>query len=220
MTTIKIWGDFACPFCYMGDTRLEKVMEKMNLGPEEVKIEYKAYELDKEAPEIPVDTMQQHFMKEHTLTAEEAAEQMEHIIRLASHLGLVYNLEGVKVCSTLDAHRLMKLCAERYDAAMVEKLNFALFKANFTDNLMLSDREVLEKIATGVGMKREEVTEILDSDKYTEAVRADEKEIEERDLEFIPYMLFGDGEYLQGVMSNGALQNAIDANIEGAEARI
>lgn len=215
MTTIKIWGDFACPFCCIGETRLEQVIEKLNLAASDVKIEFKAYELDVDAPAEPVETMQQHFMKEHSLTAEEAMAQMHHISKLALRIGLRYNLEGVKVCSTFDAHRLMKYCTANYEQEMLVKLNFALFKANFTDNLMLSDRGVLAEVASGVGMDGGKVAEFLVTEEYASEVRGDEAEAEASNLEFIPYMLFENGEVLQGVMSNGALKDAIRGLVGG-----
>lgn len=205
---IEIWGDFACPFCYMEETRLEQVAAKSGIS-EKIEIEFKAYELDPKSPVIPRHSMQYSFEKGHDLTPEEALKQMAQITRLASHLGLEYHLEGVKVCNTLDAHRLMKYCAAKYDHATVIKLNFALFKANFTENQMLSDHNVLKGIATSVGMDAEGVETLLSGTEYTAEVRADEAAADKMDLEYIPYMLFPGGKVLQGVMSNGAIKQAL-----------
>lgn len=205
---IKIWGDFACPFCYMGETSLEKVIEGM---PErmDVEIEFKAFELDAKAPATPVQTMTEHFMTEHKETEEEATKQIEHIIKMASRVGLDYNLKDAKVCSTFDAHRLMKFAAESTSSDNVVKLNFALFKANFIDNKLLSDRKVLTEIGESVGLDGKEIEAMFATDRYTEAIRQDEAELEEKKFDYIPYMLFDDGTVLQGVISIGALKKTL-----------
>lgn len=211
---ITIWGDFACPFCYMGETLLESVIsESSEESNDNIEVEYRAYQLDKDSPEIPVETMEEHFCKEHNLTSEEARQQMERITKMAARAGLEYNLAGVKVCNTLDAHRLMNLAYDVADNAVVKKLNFGLFHANFIENKLLSDHNVLKGIALDAGLDSAAVDATLGSDKYAESVYADEKEAEAFDLEYVPYMRFSDGRILQGVISKGAMRKALDPDV-------
>lgn len=205
---ITVWGDFACPFCYMGETTLETVLEGVP-GGENVEIEFRAYELDPKAPAVPMESMTQHFMTAHNETEEEATKQIEHITKMASRVGLDYSLKDAKVCSTFDAHRLMKYAAENTDRENVVKLNFALFKANFIDNKLLSDRNVLVEIGESVGLDGKAVEAMFATDRYTEAIRRDEAELDEKKFDYIPYMLFDDGAVLQGVISVGALKKAV-----------
>lgn len=206
---ITIWGDFACPFCYLGETQLEKVIK--DLGKEkDVRIRFKAYQLDPEAPLVPVETMTEHFMAAHEQSEEEARKQMDQVERMASRAGLKYNLAGVQVCSTFDAHRLMKYAQATASYETVLRLNFALFRANFVENLRLSDREVLADIAASVGIKHDEAESILNSEAYAEEVKADVAALNGReDFEYVPYMVFEGGQVLQGVVSPGALKKAL-----------
>lgn len=205
---VKIWGDYACPFCYMGETMLEDVIEKMT-DNKDVEIDLRAFELNPNAPVSPEETMTQHFMREHGLTREEAEKQMVHITKMASRIGLEYNLKDVKVCSTFDAHRLMKFAKDNANEEVVKKLNFALFKANFVDTRQLSDREVLIEVGESVGLDGKEMAAMFASDQYTDAIRDDEGELEEKDFKFIPYMEFEDGTVLQGVVTPGPLKRAL-----------
>ena len=189
---IRIWADFACPFCYMGETQLKKIITENGLE-DSVELEYKAYELDPEAPVVPVESMKDHFASSHDITPDEAEKEMEHIAKMASRQNLTYNMEGVKVCSTFDAHRLVKYAKDNLDDGKVVELCFKLFKANFTENLALSDRETLARIGSEAGLDSEKVLDMLAGDSYKEAVRADEAEAERRDLEYIPYLLLEDG---------------------------
>ena len=42
---IVYWSDYACPYCYIGETRLKKAIKKLGLE-NEVEIETQAFELD------------------------------------------------------------------------------------------------------------------------------------------------------------------------------
>lgn len=209
---ITIWSDFACPFCYLGETLLRQVVDEsgrrlsLSGGDDAVEVEFRAYELDPKAPREPAVNMEEHFVTAHGVTDEQAREQIALITKMGSRAGLDYRLEGMKVCSTLDAHRLLKYAIAQGDTEQVLRLNYSLFKANFTDNLLLSDHDVLCRIAEDCGYDGGAVRELLSGDEYKEAVRADEAEADAFDLEFVPYMRFSDGTVLQGVLSKGKLR--------------
>lgn len=206
---ITIWGDFACPFCYLGETQLLKVIDELNLS-DKAQIGFRAYELNPDAPVIPTETMLRHYMSEHGSTSEEAESSMERITRMASRVGLDYNLNDVQVCNTFDAHRLLQYAQDVATQETVLKLNFRIYHANFVENLRISDAAVLVSIAEECGLQKEAVEELLAGDKYGDKVRAQEKEIDERaDFELIPYMLFNDSTVLQGVLSTGAIKKVI-----------
>ena len=206
---IKIWADYACPYSYMGETQLMDIIAKQGLS-DSVKIRFLSYQLDPKAPEVPVETMTQHFMDGHKFTAEETAHLMERITKMAARLGLDYKLATTQVCSTYDAHRLMEYAQAKVSQESYIKLNFALFHANFIENLRLSDHAVLLSIAEKCGLDKGAVKEVLESDMYGDQVRAEEKEVDERrDFDLIPYIVFNDKTVLQGVISPGAMKKAL-----------
>ena len=206
---IKIWADFACPYSYMGEKQLMDIIEKQDLT-DKISLRFLAYQLDPKAPVVPVETMTQHFMDGHKFTAEETEHLMERITKMASRVGLDYKLASTQVCSTYDAHRLMVYVQETVSQAVAIDLNFALFHANFIENLRLSDHNVLLSIAEKCGLNSDEVKAVLDSDLYGDRVRAEEKEVDERkDFDLIPYMVFNDTTVLQGVISPGAMKKAL-----------
>ncbi len=205
---IKIWGDFACPFCYIGETQLEKIIKDSE--KKDVTIQFMAYQLDPEAPVIPVESMTQHFMTDHELSEEDAKKQMERITKMASRVGLDYNLASVQVCNTFDAHRLMKYAQDSASQETVIKLNFKLFHANFVENLRLSDHGVLLSIAEMCGLDRNSVETVLSSEMYADQVRSEVKALNENeDFEFVPFMVFDEDTILQGVVSPGAMKKAL-----------
>lgn len=213
---IRVWSDFACPFCWLGETQLSAVAAERGLRitatpePGDIELEFHAYELDPQAPATPTEDITEHFMKAHSLDREAAEAQIVRITKMAARAGLDYHLPGVKVCSTFDAHRLMKYALAHGGGERMLRLNHALFKANFEDNELLSDRSVLERIARSCGYDGEDVRRMLASDEYTAEVRADEAAAEASDLELIPYLRFADGRVLQGAFSRTAVRRALD----------
>ena len=206
---IKIWADFACPYSYLGEKQLMDIIEKEGLA-DKVSIRFLSYQLDPSAPVIPVETMTQHFMDGHKFTLEETEHLMERITKMASRVGLDYKLATTQVCSTFDAHRLMEYARTVASQETVIKLNFALFHANFIENLRLSDHDVLLSIAENCGLDKTAVQTVLESDEYGDQVKAEEKEVDERkDFDLIPYMVFDDSTVLQGVISPGAMKKAL-----------
>lgn len=207
---IKIWADFACPYSYMGEKQLMDIIEKEGLFSK-VKIQFLSYQLDPNAPVIPTETMTQHFMDGHAYTAEQTMHLMERITTMASRVGLDYKLATTQVCNTFDAHRLMDYAQSGvYSQETVINFNFALFHANFIENLRLSDHGVLLSIAEKCGLDAVAVKAVLESEKYGDQVKTEEQEVDQRkDFDLIPYMVFNDSTVLQGVISPGAMKKAL-----------
>ena len=209
---IKIWADFACPYSYIGETQLMEII-KQHGDSDNVNIRFLSYQLDPNAPVIPTESMTQHFMDGHKFTLEQTEHLMERITAMAARVGLDYKLATTQVCSTFDAHRLMEYAQENTSKETAIKLNFALFHANFIENLRLSDHDVLLSIAGKCGLDTTAVKNILESDAYGEQVKAEENEIDQRkDFDLIPYMLFNNSTALQGVISPGAMKKALFGN--------
>lgn len=212
MMTLTIWSDFACPYCYIGETRLQNAIKEMGLE-DQVNIDYRAFELDPEAPKEVTGPTPERFAKKYRISLEEAKEQIEHISALGRELGIDFNYATTQYSNTRDAHRLMKLAEAKYSREVVELLNEALFKAYFVENLVLADHSVLLAKAVASGMDEAEVKEVLDSDKYADEVRFDEREAQMRGVHGVPYIVFNGEFAVPGAMTEegfrAALQRAV-----------
>ncbi|MDE6461066.1 MAG: DsbA family oxidoreductase [Paramuribaculum sp.] len=212
MMTLTIWSDFACPYCYIGETRLERAIEELGLK-NDVQIDYRAFELDPTASKEVVSSTPERFAMKYRLTLEGAKEQIEQISNLGKELGIDFRYATTQYSNTRDAHRLMKLAEEKYDRDTVARLNEALFKAYFVENLVLADHKVLLDKAMGVGMKEDEVKEVLNSDKYDDEVRFDEREAAMRGVHGVPYIMFGSDFAVPGAMSIDGFKSALEREL-------
>ena len=213
MITLTIWSDFACPYCYIGETRLEKAIEELGVK-DEVRIDYRAYELDPTAPKEVVSSTPERFAKKYRLSIDGAKEQIEQISSLGRELGIDFRYATTQYSNTRDAHRLMKLAEAKYDRETVGKLNEALFAAYFTENLELSDHKVLLDKAVGVGMKADDVKEVLESDKYDDEVRFDEREAQMRGVHGVPYIVFNGSFAVPGAMTTEGFKSALERELK------
>lgn len=213
MITLTIWSDFACPYCYIGETRLEKAIEELGVK-DEVQIDYRAFELDPEASKEVVSSTPERFAKKYRLSLEEAKEQIEHISQLGRELGIDFRYATTQYSNTRDAHRLMKLAEAKYDRATVGRLNEFLFKAYFIENLVLADHSVLLAKAVEAGMEEKEVKEVLESDKYDDEVRFDEREAMMRGVHGVPYIVFNGDFAVPGALTLDGFKSAIERTMK------
>lgn len=215
MMTITIWSDFACPYCYIGEARLEKAIKEMGMT-DNVTIDYRAFELDPTAPKEVTTTTPERFAMKYRLSVPEAKQQIEHISSLGREEGIDFRYATTRYSNTFDSHRLMKLAEAEYDRATVEKLNHLLFDAYFTKNLVLADHNVLLAVGKEAGMAEDKIKAVLESDKYADEVRFDEREAQMRGVRGVPYMVFNGEFAIPGAMTVDGLKSAL----ERAERRI
>ena len=211
--TLTIWSDFACPYCYIGETRLQKAINELGLD-DEVTVDFRAFELDPTAPKEVTTTTPERFAMKYRLSVDAAKQQIEQISDLGRELGIDFNYMTTQYSNTRDAHRLMKLAEDKYDRATVGRLNEALFAAYFTENLVLADHRVLLEKAVGVGMDEKEVREVLESNKYDDEVRFDEREAGMRGIHGVPYIVFNGSFAVPGAMSVDGFKNALERELK------
>ena len=140
----------------------------------------------------------------------------------AEKAGLELNLESIaRTPNTLDAHRLIHWAGiEGLQIEVVSKL----FTSYFTDGLDLGKHSVLANVASSVGMNRQMVLNLLESD-------ADIKDIQARDGQFrnmgisgVPCFIVDGRHVVQGSQPSELWLNVIDevmeklANPESSEA--
>lgn len=219
MKTIMIWSDFACPFCYIGEKRLQDAIEELGLK-KEFNLVYRAFELNRNAPKETTETIPELIAKKYNLSAEEAAKRVEEIDKAGNEAGLVFRYATAKSSNTLDAHRLMKFAEDKYGEKVASALNEGLFEAYFTDNRRLSDHKVLMQLAVNAGMPTEEVSRVLNSKHYTEQVRHDENEAEHLGVRGVPFIVFDNKIAVPGAISTDDFKKVLKEIINDSEGEV
>ncbi len=193
---IEIWSDIACPFCYIGKRKLEAALAQFP-HKDKVELVWNSYELD---PELPKEALESkiygYFADKHNMSVNEAHETMERTAALAKEVGLNFDYDNLIVANTSDALRLVKLAKESGLATEAEEV---LFDAYFAKGEDVSDKNVLVKLGTKIGLKEDDILKMLDSDKYLNEIKKDIAYSENvLNLEYIPFYVFNNEQMVQG----------------------
>jgi predicted DsbA family dithiol-disulfide isomerase len=185
---VEIWSDIVCPWCYIGKRRFEKALASFEHAGE-VDIRWRSFELDPRAPFRRPKPMATHLAAKYGMTLEQAEARLEDLNKLAAADGLVYDLANTQGGNTFDAHRLIHL-GHTQDPATGGAVKEALLKAYFTDLLPITEPDVLLEIGVGTGLDREEVSDLLASDRFAADVRRDEAEAASLGCTGVPFFVF------------------------------
>ena len=200
---IEIWSDYACPFCYIGEKRLEKALADVSNN---IDIEFKSFELDPAASREVVSDTVDRFAIKYGMSKEDAAHRIEQISMMGRREGIDFKYVSTRYTNTFDSLRLTKLAQKHGHNEIITKL----FDAYFTKNLELSNHHVLKKIAAECGLDENEVDELLKGDKYADEVRNDEREAAMLGIHGVPYFVINGKYGLSGAQPVEVLKQAIN----------
>ena len=215
MININIFSDFACPWCYIGEKRLEDAITKLGMNGD-VNIYYHSFELDPNAPVDSKITSAERIASKYNLPLERAKKKVAQIDNVGKELGLDFNYSGAIPTNTFDAHRLMKLAEQSYDTLTVQKVNKGLFDAYFTRNLLISDPKVLIEIGTNAGINESDIRNMLESDQFKEDVRNDENQAHNLGISGVPFIILDGKVAIPGAISTEDFMEAI-VNVNNAK---
>lgn len=185
---IEVWSDYVCPFCYIGKRKLEIALDQFEYK-EEVKIEFKSFELDPYAPKKYDKNIHELIAEKYGMPVEQAKMSHKQLTEQAKSVGLTYNFDKMTPTNTLDAHRLFQYAKANGKGHEAEEL---ILKAYFTDSLNISDLDVLGSIALQAGLDQEKTLTVLNSDLYKKEVREDEQLASKLNITGVPYFVFND----------------------------
>ena len=209
------WSDYACPYCYIGEARLKKAIRE--LGAENrVTLEMKAFQLDPYAGEKATGDTLTRFAHKYGLTKEAAAQQIEGISQLGIDEGLDFKYATTLFTNTMDAHRLTKLAQRR---GVADKVIESLFRAYFSDNLELANKELLQRIGEEAGLDAKEVRELLSSDRFQDEVLRDEEEAAMNGIHAVPFFVVGDRYGISGAQSVAGMKATLEKALQEEQQR-
>ncbi|MGH8215292.1 MAG: DsbA family oxidoreductase [Rhodanobacteraceae bacterium] len=181
---IDFVSDVACPWCAVGLASLQQALAVLD-GTVQAEIHLQPFELD---PHLPLEgeDADQRLMRKYGIGEAQLEENRRVIRDRAAPLGVAINTRrGSRVWNTFDAHRLLHWAGTQ-DRERALALKQALFRAYFSDEENVADREVLVRIAAGVGLDAAQARSVLESDAYAGEVRAQEQRYQQAGIHSVP----------------------------------
>ena len=190
---IDFVSDVACPWCAVGLASLQQALAKLD-GRIEADVHLQPFELSPDMPFEGEDAVD-HIMHKYGISEAQSEANRKALRERAAAVGFAYNMQrGSRVWNTFDAHRLLHW-AGLQDSGKAVALKQALFRAYFTDNENVADRDVLVRIAGDTGLDADEARRMLESDRYADDIRTQERHWQQAGIHSVPAAIVN-GQYL------------------------
>jgi len=212
---VEIYSDIVCPWCYIGERRLERALADFP-GRDEIEVVYRPFQLDPAAPEHPVP-MADHLRAKFGHRVEEI---QAHVTGAAAGEGIRMRFDDAVVVNTLSAHRVLRLAELEHGAPTQRAVAEKLFEAYFERAANISDPEVLASLAGAAGMDPVRVREYLSSLKGVEETLADLRAAVDLGVRAVPTFVF-DGRFaVEGAQPASTLLAVLERLSTRAEAEV
>jgi len=203
---IHIWSDIVCPWCYLGKRRFEHALALFDHRGE-VQVTHRSFQLDPSRPRHETTNRRAMLKAKYHLTDDKVQEMDARMERLAEIEGLEYHLgDSGQTGNTLDAHQLLQLGKDRgVQDAVIERL----YRAYFTEQRSVFDRDSLVTLAGESGLDEAEARDALERDAYVKAVEADVNEARSLGVNGVPFFVVDRRYGLSGAQATDVFTEAL-----------
>lgn len=191
--TLKIdfVSDVVCPWCAIGLKSLEQALQQLN-GDVSAELHFQPFELNPQMVTEGEDVAE-HLAHKYGSTPEQMAKNQEGIRQRGAALGFTFNMDKrSRIYNTFDAHRLLHWAELE---GRQHELKLALLEAYFGKGANVSSHEVLARIAGEAGLDAVKARDVLDSGRYAEEVREQERFYQQQGIRAVPSVIVN-GQYL------------------------
>ena len=182
-----VFTDYICPFCYVGDVRLDRLREDYTL-----KINWCFLEIH---PDTPAEGMD---IKALGYPDTRWQQMMDNLSGLAQEEGITFQPHTF----TTNSHKSLLLAeaAKEAGADIFYALHRRLFEAFFTEGLNIGDEAVLTELAQESGVPNEIVSRAWTDTRYEERLQQYLAAARELDVRATPTIFFGEKQRLDGAL--------------------
>ncbi len=203
---VEIWSDVVCPWCAIGKVRFEQALADAPYR-DEVEVVWRSFELDPHAPATREGDYVTMLATKYRASREQAQGMIDTMVGTAADEGLRFDFDIAKPGNTFDAHRVLHLAADR---GVQDEVKDRFLRAYHSEGEAIGDHETLTRLAVEAGLDRDEVTEVLSSDRYADAVRADEEQAYEYGCSGVPFFVIDRRFAIPGAQSPDVIRQALD----------
>lgn len=207
---IEIWSDYACPFCYIGKTRLENAIKKT--GNKDIEIIYKAYQLDPTAPEVSDLPAVDYYVKRKGWTKERTNQMFSQIEEMAKQTGLEYHLKNTVHTNTLTAHRLSKWAAT---FGKEGELTTRLMIAYFTESKDIANKATLLALVKELNLDVKAAEKVIDDkNAYLDVFNSQVEEARDIGVSGVPFFVINRKYGISGAQEEALFLQALNQVLE------
>ncbi len=155
MINIKVFSDYACPFCYIGFS----IADKLRKEREDIEILYFPYILD---PKVPLEGAD--------LKDSIPAERIEMAYKRIERLGKEYNLNHINKSKKFNTNRLHKAALYAEEKELFYEFSKEAFRYIFELGKNVGDPQVINQLAQSLDLDINEMNEEIDSGRFDQQI--------------------------------------------------
>lgn len=203
-TTIAIYSDVVCPWCYVGKRRLERALGVLK-DVVKAEVMWRPFQLN---PTMPLEGMDRTTYLKAKFGSLEAFGRMEEQLLIAgTDERIPFAFEKIqRTPNTFAAHRLVWYAAQQEKQDDVVE---ALFRAYFLEGKNIGDLKTLAHVAAEGGLDRIETEEFLVSDRDVAEVKGEEAVGRRLGIRGVPYFVFNGRLSISGAQPPDIMVSAI-----------
>jgi predicted DsbA family dithiol-disulfide isomerase len=192
--SIDFVSDVVCPWCAVGLKSLEQALHHLE-GEVTAELHFRPFELNPQMAPEGEDAIE-HIARKYGSTVEQIAENREAIRQRGAAVGFIFDMDKrSRIYNTFDAHRLLHW-AEL--AGHQPALKLALLEAYFRHGEDVSSHDVLARVAGEAGLDADEARDVLDSGRYADEVREEERFYQQQGIRAVPSVIVNGRYLIQG----------------------
>lgn len=203
--TVDVVSDVVCPWCFIGQKRLDKAIE--SLPDIDVHVRWRPFQLDPTIPAGGIDRKQ--YMLSKFGSEERLKEIHARVEQLGADEGIDFDFDAITVSpNTIDAHRVI-----RWSAAQGEEAQNAvarrLFQLYFEEGKNVGDHEVLIDAARGAGLDAAPIEVLLATDADRTEISTEAATASQMGITGVPCFLLESKYAVMGAQDVATLADAI-----------
>ncbi|MDA2809576.1 DsbA family oxidoreductase [Nocardiopsis sp. RSe5-2] len=197
MIRVDIWFDIVCPWCWIGTRNWAAALERFPAA-DQVEVRPRAFELRPGGPDTPGLRLAEVMRTEWGFDDAQAEAVVERVTAGGRAVGLELDPENVRPFDTFDAHRVVRLAAER---GVAEPVLERLFRAYHVDHADLGVRGALTDTAAEAGLDRAAIEEMWRTGTRADDVRNDRSLAARAGVTAVPSYRVGGRRAVSGALS-------------------
>lgn len=183
---IEIWSDIMCPFCYIGKKHFEEAVKHLPFK-NSINIIWKSFQLDPTLEQgNNTISATEYLMTRKGISKQYVEQMLSDISNRGAEVGIEFNQDISKVTNTFLAHRLIHFAQSKGKANEMEE---RLFKAHFTLGENVGEINTLLNISEEIGLDRNEIEQVLNSNQYSSEVESDIIEAQQLGIRGVPFFV-------------------------------
>ena len=182
---IEIWSDVICPWCGIGNARLDRALSQFE-HREGVEVIHRSFQLDPSFPAGQTMPVREMLQKKYGMSDTQLRATGEKLSALAAAEGFTpYRTSDNRVGNTRMTHELLAMATA---AGKADEAWRRLYRAYFSEAQDIFSLEALIEIGASLGLEAGEVREALTSGKWRAQVEQDNQEARRLGATGVPFV--------------------------------